>query len=157
MPVVSAGDIHNMNRDPISEPYLLLVELEEHNSGILNRWCVNNEPVVSNGNTYEPAAIEFSIPASGEEQTGVKAVVSNVDRTVGKALLAARKRVSVRLMVINIVVFDDYLIDTLDMFFISEAQFDAQELDATISSVIDWFTPVPFEKTTENLFPGVWA
>lgn len=157
MPVIDLSDIHNMNRDPVASPYILLIELEETFSGVVQRFCVNNEPVQAMGEEYLPISVEFTLPGKGEEQLPVKATVSNIDREAGRALLSASKRVMVRLMVIDFAAPDEPLMDTLDMFFAAEAPIGAEEIDITIAPVLDWLTPVPFYRTTENLFPGVWA
>lgn len=157
MPVAAVFDIHKMNRDPVTDPYLLLVEAEEMHTGIVHRFVVDNTPLTSRGEVFEPLAIEFTLPAKGEEQQPVTATVSNVDREAGRVVLSASSRVMVRLIVIDATAPDVYLIDTLDMFFAAEAPITFEDVDLTLAPVIDWQSPVPFYKTTQNLFPGVWV
>lgn len=157
MPVVSASVIHKLNGDGIADPFILLIELEEEYSGIVHRFCNDNGDILSNGETYVPFAIDFALPAKGEEQTPVNVSVSNVDREPGKALLSADSRVMFRMMVIDAADPDAYIMDTLDMFFLSDSTISAQLADGTVAPVIDWQTPTPFFKTTQNLFPGVWV
>lgn len=157
MPVLTAAQIHKLNTDPISDAHILLVEIEEEHTGTVLRYARNNEDVVSNGETYEAATIEFSLPGYGEEIRPVSMTVSNVNRAPGRALVLSSERIMVRLMVIDYASPDTYLEDTQDLLAIVDADIDQQTVEARLISVIDWQSPVPFFKTTQGMFPGLFV
>ena len=79
------------------------------------------------------------------------------ERTYNQSLLLARQRVTVRMMVIDFSDPDEYLVDTMDLFYIGAAPIDAQTVQGKLEPVMDWLVPVPFYRTTASLFPGVWS
>jgi len=157
MPTLTAAQIHKLNKDPITDPHVLLIEIEEEHTGVFHAYTTDNQDVVSNGVTYVPATIEFSIPKHGEEQEPVTVSVSNVHRAPGRALILSTEAIMVRMMAVDVSDPDTLLIDTLDMFQIAGAPIDSEAVDAELGPVIDWQHPVPFLRTTKDRFPGVWV
>lgn len=155
--VLTTAQLERMNRDPVDDPHILLVEFEEEHSGTVHRYCRNNEDIESDGETYLAATIEFGLPGHGAEIRPVSLMVSNVDRKAGRALLMSQERVMVRLMVIEASDPDTYLVDTLDLLAIESADIDAEAVEGQLASVIDFQSPVPFRRVTKDLFPGTGA
>lgn len=163
MPALTTAQIHKLNRDPVSDPHLLLIEIEELHSGFVHRHCRNNEAVlsrVSDGSTqysYEPATIEFSRIGHGEEIRGVSITVSNVDRNAGRALILSSEPVMVRMIVIDYASPDTALEDTLDLLGVASADISPQAIEARLESNLDFQLPWPPFRTTAQLFPGLFA
>lgn len=163
MTSLTAAQIEKLNRDPITDPYLLLVEIEELNTGTVHRYVNNNEDItstVSDGSTSETwtaATIAFSLPGSGEEIRDVSLTVSNIDRAAGRALILSSDMIMVRLIVIDYASPNAALIDTYDLMHIGTGDVDAETVEVKLISSIDFNLPWPPGRMTEQLFPGVYA
>lgn len=155
--MATAAQRHKINRDPVSDPHILLTEIEEEHSGSPLRLAVNNEAVTSNSEEYSPAGIEFSIPGQGEEPSPPRATISNVNRAAGRAILLSRDMIMVRFMVIDVTAPDTSIIDTLDQFVITASSITAEDVSVTLGSAVDWQMPYPLMRATQANFPGAWA
>lgn len=160
---LTAAQIHKFNRDPLADPVLLLVEIEELHSGSILRFARNNENVTSTvgdgstSETWTAAAIEFARTGYGEEIKGVSISVSNVTRAAGRALILSSEPIRVRLIPIDYAAPNVALEDTLDLLYIASGMISPERVEAKLESVIDWSVPWPPYRITKVLFPGVFA
>lgn len=157
MPDVTTAQRHKLNRDPIADPHIVLVEFQEDGQEAINRAAINTEDVVWGGETYYRAAIDIQLAGSGGDEARATMVASNIDRLLSRALNSATQRVNVRLILI------DYsepanlaLIDTRNLMVIAAATATAEEISADLGPRASLLEPVPFKRTTKPEFPGIW-
>lgn len=156
MPSVTSAQRHKLNRDPVSDPHVILLEFQEDGQAVIERAAINTEDIVWNGNTYVAAAIDVVAPMSGGDETSAQLRASNVDRVIGRALNAATGRVNVRIIVIDTALPDVALIDTKNNLVFTDTTIAADVVSATLGSRMSLLEPVPPRRTTRSTFPGVW-
>lgn len=157
MPTPTVATRHAVNRDPIRDAYVILLEFQEDGASTVLRAAVNNEDLVYAGNTYTRSAIQVSAPSTDDNDASASLTVSNVDRQIGRALDACRRRISVRMMVIDTGnLAADPVIDTRNLMVIPSASGNTEAITAQLGPRADQQEPVPFQRTTKGMFPGVW-
>lgn len=154
---LTSAQIHKLNRDPVADPHVLLIEIEEEHGGTVLRYAADNQDGVSNGETYSAASFEYQFPGSGDAHDKITISVSNVNRAPGRALINSQERITVRMMIVDVSEPDDVLLDTLDIFVITDAYIGPDVVQANLQSVLEWRSPVPFYRATKDLFPGCWV
>jgi len=156
MPKVTDAQRHKLNRDPVADPHIVLLEFQEDGQIAIERAAINTDDVVWNGNTYTRAAINVVAPESGDDQPSARLEASNIDRILGRALNAADRRITVRMIVTDVSIPDSVLLDTKNSLVIGDGSIAAQIVSATLAARMDLREPVPFKRTTRSTFPGVW-
>lgn len=156
MPRVTDAQRHKLNRDPIRDAHLVLLEFQEDGSPTVHRAVANTEDFDWRGNTYYRRQVGIELPNTGKGETSAKLVTSNIDRILGRALSAATQRINVRLILIDSSVPDDTpLIDTRNLLVIPSAS-GSLEITVDLGPRASLQEPVPFVPTTQAAFPGVW-
>lgn len=153
--MVSASVRHALNRDPVSEPLLVLLEFAEDGGGDVHRMAVNNEDVVSNGETFSAVAAEVTLPGAGDQSPGVSITISNIDRTLGAAVFRARRRVGVRVRLVAADDPDTAIIDTRDMMVLASASGDSISISGDLAPRGAALEPVS-ARVTRQFFPGLY-
>lgn len=156
MPQVTPAQRHKLNRDPIRDPHIALLEFKEDGQAAISRAAINNEDVTFEGNLFNRASIDVIFPETGGDAVEAKLVASNVDRQIGRAIDAARLRVGCRMVLVDATNVDEPIIDTKNMLVITSASGDSEKISATLGARADIMDPVPFKRTTKQDFPGVW-
>lgn len=157
MPTVSDAQRHKLNRDPVSDPHVILIEFQEDGQSVIERAALNNEDIVWNGETYYRSDIEVQTPSTGDGEISAQLVASNIDRYLSRALDGARQRINVRLILIDTAAPDTPLIDTLNLMVMPGASAsDDGTVSAQLAARAGLLEPVPFKRTTKVEFPGVW-
>lgn len=155
MPDVTAAQRHKLNRDPVSDPHIVLVEFQEDGQAAINRAAINTEDVIWGGETYYRAAIDIQLAGSGGDEARATMVASNVDRLLSRALNSATQRVNVRLILIDYAT-GEALIDTKNLLVIPAATATAEDISADLGPRASLLEPIPFKRTTKSEFPGIW-
>lgn len=156
MPQATTEQRHKLNRDPIRDPHIALLEFQEDGQAAVNRAAVNNEDVTFEGNTFYKASIDVIFPETGGDAVEARLVASNVDRQLGRSVDSARLRVGCRMVLVDASNMDEPIIDTKNMLVIASASGDSERITATLGARADIMDPVPFKRTTKQDFPGVW-
>lgn len=156
MPVVTFAQRHKLNRDPVADPHIVLLEFQEDGQAAIERAAINTEDVVWNGETYHRSAINITLPNSGDGETRAQLVASNIDRIISRAMNAATQRINVRIILIDFTAPDLPLVDTKNLLVIPSASGGAVEVTADLGPRASLQEPVPFRRTTKQDFPGVW-
>lgn len=156
MPTPTPAQRHKLNRDPVEEPHLILLEFKEDGKSFVHRAAINTEDVDRGGETYDRAAISVVLPKTGDGETSAQLVASNVDRVFGRAINAARQRINVRLILIDFAAPDIAIIDTKNLLVISSASGTGTQITATLAPRATLLEPVPSKQTTKADFPGIW-
>lgn len=156
MPVPTAAQRHKLDRDPISDPHIVLLEFQEDGRTEVTRCAINTESVVSNGNTFNRYSMQVSLPATGSGDSRASLTLSNLDRVIGRIIDAARKRISVRMMLVDSSDPDTLIVDTRNMLVLSSISGNSIQITAQVEPRVSLQEPVPLQKTTRNFFPGVW-
>lgn len=154
--MVTAAQRHKANLDPIEDAHILLLEFQEDGSSTVHRAAVNNEDIVSNGNTFTATDIGVNLPNSGDQMPSVSLDMSNITREIGKSLNWARNRVGARLMLVDASIPNTAIIDTLNMMVIAESGGDSVRVSATLGPRAALNEPWPPRPTSKQFFPGVW-
>ena len=155
MPEVTDAQRHKLNRDPVSDPHIILLEFQEDGMATIHRAVANTEDFDWEGNTYYQRDITIELPNSGEGETQARLSTSNIDRTLGRVLDSATQRINVRLIVIDVTAPGTPLIDTKNLLVIPSAS-GMNELSVNLGPRASLQEPVPFVPTTQATFPGVW-
>lgn len=156
MPVVSDAQRHKVNRDPIRDPHIILLEFQEDGQDAVNRAAINTENVTFEGNEFLRAQIGVVLPETGGDDTAAQLVASNVDRTLGRALDAATQRINCRMILVDVANPDEAIIDTKNLMVIATATANSEEVNAALGPRASLQEPVPARRTTRQQFPGVW-
>ena len=154
---LTAEQMWRDNLDPIPSPLVLLVELWEVHAGMVHRYARCPDEVVSNGQTYDPASIGFTRIAYGNTLKGTSMTVSNINRKPGRAVIASREDIYVRMLVIDLAVPDDIEEDTLDLMKLGQAKIGPEKVEGTLVPACDMGVPVPWYITTAADFPALYA
>lgn len=147
---------HKLNRDPIEDPHLILLEFQEDGQSAVERAVMNTEDYTWRDNLYYRSEIDIRLPISGNGQVRAELSASNVERLLGRALDAATQRINVRMILIDSAEPEPPLIDTENLLVIESASGNATEVSGQLGPRADLLEPVPFKKTTRADFPGVW-
>lgn len=159
MPIIALRTRHDVNRDPIRDPFLILLEFLEDGQLVEDtlRVAINNEDIVYGGETYTRAAIQVSIPSTQDTDQSASMQISNVDRVIGQALDKCRKRINVRMLVVDSSDLSaDPIIDTKNLMVVPSASGNTETITIRLGPRADQQEPVPFQRTTRQYFPGVW-
>lgn len=156
MPTPTEAQRHKLNRDPIVDPHIVLLEFKEDGYAEVHRAAINTEDVEWNGETYFRAAIAVELPATADGETRAQLVASNIDRILSRALNAARQRINVRMILIDTSAPDMPIIDTKNLLVIPSASGNAETITAQLGPRAGLLEPIPFKQTTKADFPGIW-
>lgn len=155
MPSVTDAQRHKLNRDPVSDPHIVLLEFREDGQAAVQRAAINSEDVTFEGNVFSRASIDAVFPGTGDEAVEARLTASNVDRILGRALDAARLRVGCRLILVDASDMS-VVIDTANLMVIRSGSGDSTSISVSLDSRADILDPVPSKRTTKQDFPGVW-
>lgn len=156
MPVPSTQQRHKLNRDPIRDPHIILLEFQEDGRSMVHRAAVNTEDVEWGGSTYVRAAISVELPETRDGETRAQLVMSNVERIFSRAMNAATQRINVRLILIDFGAPGVPLIDTMNLLVIPGASGTSTSITGQLAPRASLLEPVPHRQTTKQDFPGVW-
>lgn len=157
MPTVTDAQRHKLNRDPVADPHVILLEFQEDGHEAIERAALNNEDIIWGGNTYYRSDIEVQTPSTGDGEISAQLVASNVDRYLSRALDSATQRINVRIILIDTVNPDQPIIDTKNLLVMPTAAADDEgSVSAQLAARVGLLEPVPFRRTTKVQFPGVW-
>lgn len=153
--MTTPADLERASADPIRTPYLTLVEVwpERSPSDVLYV-VINNEDITSNGQVYTKGDIAISHPSASDGDISVQVVVSNIDRVLGKRLLAEKDRLIIKIMEINSAEPDTILRTTHDLFYLSGAGVDAELVSGELRSRLDMSDPYQ-PGVQQNFFPAL--
>jgi hypothetical protein len=156
MPNPTDAQRHKLNRDPIRDPHIILLEFQEDGQAAINRAAINTEDVIWNGNTYYRSSIDIQLPVTGDNETRAIMTASNIDRLLSRALDCANQRISVRMILIDYAAPEVPIIDTKNLLVIPSASGDTNSVSADLGPRATLLEPIPFKKTTKQEFPGIW-
>ena len=157
MPTVTDTQRHKLNRDPGSEPHVILLEFQEDGQSAVERAALNNEDVTYEGNVFSRSDIEVALPSTGDGEISAQLVSSNIDRYISRALDRATQRINVRIILIDTSAPTVAIIDTLNLMVMPAASASEDgSISAQLSARAGLLEPVPFQRTTKAHFPGVW-
>lgn len=156
MPTPSTSQRHKLNRDPVSDPHIILLEFQEDGKSMVHRAAINTEDVTWEGEVYTRAAISVELPETRDGETRAQVVMSNVERIFSRAMNAATQRINVRLILIDFGAPAVPLIDTMNLLVIPSASGNSTRITGQLSPRATLLEPVPHRQTTKQDFPGVW-
>jgi hypothetical protein len=156
MPTPTTAQRHKLNRDPVTDPHIILLEFQEDGKSLVHRAAINTEDVEWNGETYVRAAVSVELPETRDGETRAQVVASNVERIMSRALNSATQRINVRLILIDVAAPEYALIDTMNLLVIPSASGNAERITMQLAPRASLQEPVPFKQTTKADFPGVW-
>lgn len=154
--MVTPAQRHKVNRDPIADPHIMLLEFWEDGEETVIRAAVNNESVVHNGETYVPTNINLTLPSKENEEVSARLTASNSERLMGRAIDRAARRINVRMLMIDVAIPDVAIVDTLNLMVADSVQVSGILLNMTLGPRASLQEPVPVRRTTRNSFPGTW-
>jgi len=156
MPAVTSAQRAKLNRDPITDAHVILLEFQEDSRSMVHRAAINNEDIVHEGHTYVATDISIQLPGSGDQDAAVKLDMSNISRVVGAAVNRARNRIGCRIKIIDVTAPEVALMDTKNLFVLSQANGDSIRISADLGPRATLQEPVPFRRTSRKFFPGVF-
>lgn len=156
MPNVTVAQRNKLNRDPIADAHIILMEFTEDRRPVVHRAAINNEDIVHNGNTYIATDISISLPGSGDQDPSVHLDMSNISRVIGAAINQARNRIGCRIILIDSSIPDVALMDTKNLFILGQASGNSVRITSDLGPRATLQEPVPFMRTTRKLYPGVF-
>ena len=156
MPTPTVAQRHKLNRDPIADPQIILLEFQEDGNSNVQRAVINTEDVTWQGNVYYKASIDITFPNSGGGGVRAQMTASNVNRVLGRALNAATQRINVRLIQVDLTNPDEPMLDSKNLLIIPSASGKAATVTAELAPRASLQEPVPFKRTTKQDYPGVF-
>lgn len=154
MPITDAAR-HKLNLDPITDAHVLLIEVQEDGQSFVHRAVVDVDDIVSNGNTYTASEIFINLPNAGEEEVGVSVSMSNITREISRAILRARNRVGLRMMLIDVSDPDTYIKDTGNLLVLANVSGNETVTGDLLPRATSQ-EPWPPMRTRKQFFPGQW-
>ncbi len=116
----------------------------------------NNEPVVSNGVTYQPFPFALNLPAdTGESQPKVTLTISNISDEIIKAI---RSQVEPPVLQVQMVssAFPDIVEKDLDFLQLRNVSYDAISITGTLEVINVLSRGFPSEQYDPVKFPGLF-
>jgi hypothetical protein len=156
MPVPSNDQRHKLNRDPVADPHIVLIEFQEDGRSLVHRAAINTEDVTWRGNVYTRAAISVEMPETRDGETRAQLAMSNVDRLISRALNGATQRINVRIILIDFAAPDTPIIDTKNLLVMPSASGNSETVTGQLGPRASLLEPIPFKMTTREDFPGLW-
>ena len=156
MPNPTDAQRHKLNRDPVSDPHVVLLEFQEDGQSAVQRAAINTEDITFEGNLFTAASIDIQLPETKSGDTRARLVASNVDRILGRALDAATQRISVRIILIDTANPTVTIVDTENQLVIPSASGNSTEISAQLGPRATLQEPLPSKRTTKEDFPGIW-
>lgn len=156
MPTPTPAQRHKLNRDPVVDPHIILLEFQEDGKSFVHRAAINTEDVTFEGNVFSRAAISVELPQTADGETSAQLVASNIDRVFGRAINSATQRINVRLILIDAALPDAAIIDTKNLLIMPSASGSATQVSAALAPRASLLEPVPSKQTTKADFPGIW-
>lgn len=154
MPIDDAAR-HKLNLDPIEDAHVILVEVQEDGQSAIHRAAINTEDIVSNGETYVASEIFITLPNSSDEEVGVSVSMSNITRVISRAIVRARNRIGLRMMLIDTADPDTYLKDTGNMLVLINVSGN-ENISGDLAPRASVLEPWPPMRTRKQFFPGQW-
>ena len=154
---ITPSQRHKLNRDPVSQPHVILLEFSEDGQDVVIRAAVNNEDIVHQGELYVATNISVVLPSAESEDVSATLIASNQERILGRAIDRAKRRITVRMMMIDVSLPDIAIMDTQDLMVAESATVNGAIISLSLGPRASMQEPVPTRRTTRNSFPGVWA
>jgi hypothetical protein len=154
--MVTTTQRHKLNRDPISDAHIILLEFQEDGESTIHRAAVNNEDVISNGNTYTGFAISISLPGSSDADQNVTIEASNITRDLGRAFANAKRQVGCRIMLVDSSAPNTAILDTGNSLLIRDVTITGSTISASLGSRAPLDEPYPWRRTNKIFFPGLF-
>lgn len=154
--MVTHAQRHKLDRSPISDPHVILLEFWEDAENSIERAAINNEEIIHLGETYYPVNMEVNLPSSENDEVGASLSASNVERILGRALDRAKRRITVRMKLIDTAFPDVVIMDTYDFLVIESASLGGVSIEAQLAAATSLIEPFNDSRTTKQQFPGVW-
>lgn len=157
--MVTTAQRHKLNRRPLIDPLICLVEFQADGESEVYRATTNNANVTRDSETYIRSDISVTLPKeSVNSEVSAKISMSNVTRAPGRAIAAARrKRIGVRLIVVHASDPDTAVkIDTKNLLYAKQMKVSSGEVEATLASRVSLNEPVPPSPTENSFFPGLF-
>jgi len=152
----SAAQIAKAAGDPVADAHVILLEFREDRQTTVHRAAVNNDDVVSNGETYTATDISVTLPGASDQSPAVRIDMSNLSRVIGRAVNLARNRIGCRLLLVDMSDPDTLIMDTKNLFVLRSANGDSVRISAELGLRGDLQEPVPAQRTTRPFFAGLW-
>lgn len=153
---ITTAQRHKVNLDPITDAHVLLLEFQEDGYSTVQRAAINNDDIVSNGNTFTATDISISLPGAGDAEPTVQMEMDNIDREIGKAVNRAKARIGCRIMLVDSSAPNTALIDTSNLLVIKSANGDSEKISAELGARATLQEPWPPQRTRKQFFPGQW-
>ena len=148
---------HKINRRPIRDPHIVLVEITDDVSGTVHRAAANNEDIVSNGETFIRSDIRVALPRSGDDDTEATISLSNITRIPGRAVEASQGRITCRLMLVAASDPDTIVkVDTKNLLVFRETSVSLTKVSSSLKPRAELSEPYPPKPATKEWFPGAY-
>lgn len=136
------------------EVFLVLLALTHADLVTPIRVALNNEDVVSNGNTYQACALELILPSERDKEPPTARIrIDNVDRAIVNAIrsIADSPTVTIRLVLAS---DPDAVEIEWANFSLSDVSYDALVVEGTLSYEPILNEPFPADSFLPNVFKG---
>jgi hypothetical protein len=138
------------------EAFILLVTFWHPSNPDIFRACLNTEPIISNGNTFEPTYFEITLPETSDKAPqGCQLSIDNVDRRMVELLRSITDPVQVQLQLVlasqpNVIEMQ------IDDLVLREVTWDASRIEGTLSSEDPLNQMFPSHLYEPRTFPGIY-
>lgn len=156
MPLASDAVRHRLNLSPQGDPVICLIEFWEDGASTRIRAAVNSEDYSWGGEVYTRSQVSVLLPGSGDAQAAAALEVSNINRLPGRLALSARRRINVRIIVINTENDALALMDTETHFYARSSEISAEKVVMDMGSRLSLTEPVQARAVTRSEFPALW-
>lgn len=149
------ADRSQLFRDRIEDTHLCLITLSHVSIEPPIRVAVNNENVVSNGETFIAGQMNVVLPKRGEGRTSAQITIANVDRRIG---LAAQRLITPADVTFQVV--DAAEPDTIDIDYppmrLTGITGNALAVSGELTSRFNLQEPYPKVRATKTVAPGLY-
>jgi hypothetical protein len=154
---VTTQQRHKVNRDPVRDPHIILLEFQEDGNSIIERAAINTEDFTFEGNVFIAAGITVKLPSAENNEPTASLSASNVELVLGRALNAATRRINVRMILVDTSEPDTAILDTGNLLVATSSTISGVMVEMHLAARASMQEPVPNRRTSQNSFPGTWV
>lgn len=136
--------------------WFFLLSITPANSTEVIRLVNNNEPVVSNGETYIAYPFDLILPLdTGDKIPSIKLRIDNVDQMIVDAIRELELAPKIRIQVVTSA-FPDLVEKDLDFLQMRAVEYNASTIEATLEIASIWARKFPGEVIDPTNYPSLF-
>lgn len=145
-----------INASATNTAFFYLLTIEPVNGSELIHLVNNNQPVTSNGITYQPYPFSTTLPMdTGDQIPNIQLTIDNVDQSLTNAIRELEQAPNIRLQLVTSD-FPDLVEKDLNFLRLRNVNYDAMSITGTLEIASLWARKFPSERVDPISFPSLF-